>query len=129
MGITRDAFQSRAPAWTCLFALTLSIMLRSVSDAYTRNSPHYSETFLASVLADSRVAIHAHALQQDVIDEVHYLEGLDPFVWSLLSSILPMDDTRFRHEVLKASMAGLGYLQERVFKVTSVFVMVALQTT
>eukprot|EP00971_Amphidinium_carterae_P328691 6460686-Amphidinium_carterae.6 len=77
-----------------------------------------SESFLGGVLADSRVALNATAMQQDAIDEVQYLECLDMFAWVAIAGTVPMEATELRHIVLKGSLVSLGYLQERVFNVT-----------
>eukprot|EP00971_Amphidinium_carterae_P338639 6476077-Amphidinium_carterae.1 len=78
-----------------------------------------SESFLASVLADSRVALHAFTLHQDVLDELHYLETLDAYVWKTLASVVPMEHATLRHMVIRGGMSTLGYLQDRVFSTTS----------
>eukprot|EP00971_Amphidinium_carterae_P350574 6491628-Amphidinium_carterae.1 len=82
---------------------------------------YVSENFLAGVLADSRVALNADSMQQDVIDELLYLEQLPPYVWNTLAKVVPMEPTEYRHMVLKGAMASLGYLQDRVFNITNAY--------
>ena len=78
-------------------------------------SAYVSESFTSLAMADPRLLRQLDAIENTIVEELCYLESLQPSVWTHLSSLCTSRAWVLRHHVLTASLASAAHLQKKIF--------------
>ena len=76
---------------------------------------YVAETFTSMAMTDPRLLRQLDALEEAVLDELRYLENLQPSVWIHLASLCQCRGWFLRHRVISGALASASHLQIRIF--------------
>eukprot|EP00971_Amphidinium_carterae_P335140 6470818-Amphidinium_carterae.1 len=77
-----------------------------------------SESFLASILCDNRLAMRSEEVHQLCMQTHGFLETIDGWVWDQISTVTgQLSASALRSRVVRGSLSSLAYLEHRVFTV------------
>ena len=76
-----------------------------------------TESWLAEIILDDRIAGRAELLQDVLVDELNFLEQVPESAWERLSDLLDVDPWhRLRHGVLSSAHICVAYLSRKTLK-------------
>eukprot|EP00971_Amphidinium_carterae_P331607 6465285-Amphidinium_carterae.1 len=78
---------------------------------------HVTDTFLADVLQDSRLAMRSDTLNRLVAQSLDWLEGIQACTWKLLGGFVGFEASELRHKVIHGAHLSACFLHWRVFRV------------
>lgn len=81
-------------------------------------SSRVSENFLKLVLADDRLPQRLATIDEQMREDVSFVEGIPKSVLAILSSICDTPATALRDEILASTQTQVGYLQVRLRQVS-----------
>eukprot|EP00971_Amphidinium_carterae_P349799 6491231-Amphidinium_carterae.1 len=77
-----------------------------------------SESFLASILSDNRLAMRSEEIHELCMRTHGFLEAIDGWVWKHISTVTgQLSCGALRSRVVRGSLSSLAYLEHRVFTV------------